>query len=118
MTNPAWTDRENAAVAALYFRMLYLAVNGFPYNKRAMIRDAQNGNVAEQIADDLRARSKGSIEAKLMNCTAAHADTVHNAETMSGHGYRPLTRYQKSLKAAMREAHKQYLADCRMERVG
>lgn len=103
MSGP-WTDNENAAVCALYFAMLDCAVQGAPYNKRAMIRDVQNGNVQEQIADDLRARSKGSIEAKLMNCTAAHEQLAPGAESMNGHGYRPLTRFQLSLKDAMRDA--------------
>lgn len=92
-THTPWTDDENAAVVALYFDMLDHATAGKPYNKAAMIRKAQ----AEPLAN----RSKGSIEAKLMNCTTAHRDLMPNAETMNCHGYRALSHYQASLKSAI-----------------
>lgn len=97
-----WTPAENAALVSLYFDMLAAAKAGQTYNKAAMIRDRQNGNIAEQIADDLRPRSRASIEFKLMNASAAHADLIPGAETMHGHGYRAMPNYQQALKDAMR----------------
>ena len=101
----AWTDKENAAVVALYFAMLDHATQGTPYNKRAMIRSAQAGQAYGHALENrgpLKARSKGSIEAKLMNCTAAHAALRPDAVTMDGYGYRALSNMQGALKAAMR----------------
>ena len=100
----AWTDKENAAVVALYFAMLDHATQGTPYNKRAMIRDTQTFTYDSGLTLDgpLHARSKGSIEAKLMNCTAAHAALRPGAVTMDGYGYRALSNMQGALKAAMR----------------
>lgn len=107
--NPPWTDQENAAVSALYFDMLGNAVNGYPYNKAQMIREAQCLDGCHQ---PLAARSRGSIEAKLMNCSAVHAAIAKCGpfDTMNNFGYRALSNYQASLKPAMREAHKQYRA--------
>ena len=102
----AWTDKENAAVVALYFAMLDHATQGTPYNKRAMIRAESNpqGLPNEQHDFPLAQRSKGSIEAKLMNCTAAHKALAPSDETMEHHGYRPLSNMQAALKTAMRDA--------------
>jgi hypothetical protein len=112
--NPPWTDNENKAVVALYFAMLDKATSGEQYNKAAMIRKAQakhpNGAPRQYGLHD---RSRGSIEAKLMNCTAAHASFgALSTETMSGYGYRPLPNYQAALKEAMRHA-----LNCRFEMV-
>lgn len=96
----AWTDRENAAIVALYFRMLDKATAGYPYNKAHMIRD-----VRFEHGKPLGARSKSSIEAKLMNCTACHMALGYDeSETMAEHGYRPLDRFQGSLRDAMKAA--------------
>jgi len=114
----AWTDKENAAVCALYFHMLDKTASG-GLNKAQAIRVAQNGidqrdwdhfDHSCSFAGLLGARSRGSIEAKLMNCSAAHRDAHSELysrlphDTMDGHGYRALSNYQASLKVAMRDA--------------
>ena len=110
MRSPPWNDTENGALVALYFVMLDNAQAGKPYNKAAMIRCAQeNPEHPSQgsFAGNLSERSRGSIEAKLMNASAAHRDlvasSVDNPElhTMDGHGYRCLSNYQADLKTAM-----------------
>lgn len=106
-TRKPWTDDENRALVALYFEMLDCATAGRPYNKAALIRIAQNAsNHAAKTFDypftgRLKDRSRGSIEAKLMNATAAHRDLCSNDETMDSHGYRALPNYQASLKSAV-----------------
>jgi hypothetical protein len=107
-TRPApWSAEENKAICSLYFEMLDAAINGHPYSKAAMIRDAQDHEQASTDNDytgELDTRSKGSIEAKLMNCTAAHRDLRPGAITMDGYGYRALSNYQATLKDAMNTA--------------
>lgn len=56
-----WSDPENDAVVAAYFAMLGDELTGRPYNKAA-----QNRALQEQIG-----RSRGSIEFKLCNVSAA-----------------------------------------------
>ena len=106
MTIKAWTDTENSACIALYFTMLDSAIAGKPYNKAAMIRNARETN-AEAYPGGfyglLRNRSRGSIEAKLMNCSAAHRDLAPHAVTMERFGYRALPNYQRALRDAMAE---------------
>ena len=103
-TSPPWSDTENGANVALYFAMLDKATAGQPYNKAAMIRTAQGGPVSDgdiMPLAPLAARSRASIEFKLMNASAAHRDIDPNAETMHGHGYRAMPNYQATLKTAM-----------------
>lgn len=102
-TRTPWTPAENAALVRLYFDMLGFATGGHPYNKAGMIRTYQASDEGRH-PEALHNRSRGSIEAKLMNATACHRDLVPNAETMDGHGYRALPNYQAALKDAMREA--------------
>lgn len=109
-----WTPQENAAVVRLYFAMLDAVIAGMPYNKAAMIRAAQQGLAVRDLCpsvipapyvNKLAERSRGSIEAKLMNCSAAHRDisakSGGKAITMDGFGYRALSNYQASLRDAM-----------------
>jgi len=101
MTRPAaWTDAENTAIIALYFAMLTAATSGDPYNKAAMIRATQQ---ADPIHGNphLYNRSRGSIEFKLCNATAAHAKLAPSAVTMDGFGYRALSNYQQATEDAM-----------------
>lgn len=104
-----WTDAENAANVALYFWMIDAVTAQSRFNKAALIRIARNlqkqsdlgyTNVAG-FANQLKNRSRGSIEAKLMNCSAAHRDIDPAAITMHSHGYRALSNYQASLRDAM-----------------
>ncbi|MCK5090029.1 MAG: hypothetical protein KAQ88_08620 [Hyphomicrobiaceae bacterium] len=97
MRSPPWNDSENRALIGLYFEMLDKAVIGTPYNKAAMIRNARS-----MATEGGLNRSRGSIEAKLMNASAAHRD-LGGEVTMDGFGYRCLTNYQAALKAAMLE---------------
>jgi len=90
MKNKAWSTEENGILVALYFTMLENALENRPYNKAAMIRAVQ--------AEGLGARSRSSIEAKLMNCSAAHADLHPNAITMADYGYKYAPNYQKALR--------------------
>lgn len=102
MRKPSWNDTENAAVIALYFVMQGHAAKGQPYNKAAMIRCAQeNPEHPSQgsFAGNLAERSRGSIEAKLMNVTAVLHDLGRDDVSMTEHGYRPLSNYQSDLKA-------------------
>ena len=102
MRSPPWNDAENAALIRLYFDMLGFAVAGHSYNKAGMIRTYQFSDEGKH-PEALAARSRGSIEAKLMNASAAHRDLVDGATTMDGYGYRCLSNYQAALKAAMLE---------------
>ena len=114
MRSPPWNDEENTAGIALYFTMLDRATAVRPYNKAAMIREAQgqprsgqvigNHHVSRYSDAPLANRSRGSIEAKLMNMSAAHRDIAGDVETMDAHGYRCLSNYQSSLKVAMQLA--------------
>jgi hypothetical protein len=100
-----WSDNENRALVALYFAMLDKAISGKAYNKAAMIRTVQRGLTCngDTLADaPLEARSKQSIEFKLMNASAAHAALDPDAITMHGHGFRAMPNYQATLKDAMR----------------
>lgn len=94
-----WADEENRAICELYFQMLDAATEGRSYNKAAMIRKAQYPE--PEFRGPLWNRSRGSIEAKLMNCSAAHRDLREGHTTMDGYGYRALSNYQASLKATM-----------------
>ena len=114
MKRTPWTDQENTALVALYFAMLDKATTGQPYSKAGAIRTAQgNPKPGDSFGGDdhvpgifcqLTDRSRGSIEAKLMNASAAHRDLMADATTMDGFGYRCLPNYQKSLKDAMNDA--------------
>jgi hypothetical protein len=96
---PAWTSEENAAVVALYFLMRRKVDKDELYNKAAMIRSAQNGHGGgEAYAGLLIDRSRGSIEAKLMNVTAVLHDLDRHDVSMANHGYRPLSNYQADLR--------------------
>lgn len=100
-TRPApWSDDENAAIIRLYFDMLGLATAGHAYNKAGMIRSYQYTDEGRH-AEALSARSRGSVELKLMNCSAAHRDIDADAVTMDGYGYRALPNYQAKTKIAM-----------------
>jgi hypothetical protein len=85
----AWTRDENVALVGLYSAMLNEVLAGRKYNKAAMIRVAQAGSLSD--------RSRGSIEAKLMNLTAVYRD-LGQAYTMEHHGYKALSGYQKGLR--------------------
>lgn len=104
-TRKPWEAAENMALASLYFDMLAAATAGESYNKAEMIRHRQRDNGPGDTGP-LVNRSRGSIEAKLMNATACHADLMAErilpqAETMDGYGYRALANYQATLRGAV-----------------
>ncbi len=114
-----WTDAENVALAYLYFEMFDYAIAGRKYNKAYLIRIARELDCPlthYPFAGNLTERSRGSIEAKLMNASACHVDILIRsgfaselnnvkARTMDGYGYRALSNYQKSLKTANKLPH-------------
>ena len=105
--SPPWSTEENVAVVALYFEMLDAELHEQRYSKADHIR-AVRGEPQTSVASfrdaPLANRSRGSIEFKLMNCTAAHSDIRHSQTTMHDHGYRALPNYQADLKATMKVA--------------
>lgn len=111
-TRKPWTDDEQRAVIALYFHMLDLSHRSpKTLNKAALIRNAQRKPIEAidstrtitHIDGPLSDRSRGSIEAKLMNITACVHDLGQYNNSMAEFGYRPLSNYQKSLKTAVAE---------------
>ena len=99
-----WSTEENAAIVRLYFEMLDAEMHGQRYSKADHIRAVRGEPQTSCWAPTpppLADRSRGSIEFKLMNASAAHADLMAEAETMHGHGYRALSNYQADLKVAM-----------------
>jgi hypothetical protein len=112
MRKAPWNDKENAAVVRLYFDMLSFAIPGHKYNKAGMIRSYQFSGGRCEHPEALSERSRGSIEAKLMNCSAAHRD-LGAAITMDGFGYRCLANYQSALKDAIKAelVERQFRAD-------
>lgn len=112
-----WNTEENRSLVALYFTMLDAAKTGLEYNKAGMIRHARGESVGAWMTKvehgSLSARSRGSIEAKLMNCSAAHRDIDPEAETMATHGYKAWGNYQKHLKDCINDElqNRQFEAD-------
>lgn len=104
---PAWTIEEQAAAICLYFTMRQKVDAGRNYNKAALIRIARGDDVADEragyqaFAGRLSARTKQSIEAKLMNVTAALHDLGRQDVSMSEHGYRPMSNYQAELRTTL-----------------
>ena len=89
MSGGAWSDAENDAICNLYAAIL--AAHHDPdikLNKAAMIREARLGI--------LGGRSRGSIEAKMMNLTAV-LKSLGCGNTLEHAGYKALSGFQKSL---------------------
>jgi hypothetical protein len=128
MTNRTpWDDTENGGLLALYFMMLDSVQAGEDYSKAELIRISRGIN--NDYTAPLANRSRGSIEFKLMNASACHADLIAETlklpadmaqavalpQTMHGHGYRALPNYQATLKAAMADELKRREADINHE---
>lgn len=86
MNSSDWSDTENDAVVASYFKMLSDELSGRSYNKAA-----QNRVLQEQTG-----RSRGSIEFKLCNVSAAFV----GLGLPIIRGYRPRFNFQMSLAEA------------------
>ena len=91
MRNPAWNETEQKQVIELYMAMLTQVKNGRKYSKASMIRETQSLGLA---------RSKGSIESKLMNLSAIACAANRPDLSMAQHGYKALTNYQSSAAGA------------------
>lgn len=112
-TRKPWTDAENWSICSLYAMMSLRAVNGMKYNKAAMIREVQG---TDENPGPLHDRSRGSIEAKLMNLTAVLRDLGLTEYSMERHGYKALPNYQRALKEqAQRYWHEQLRARAEIE---
>ena len=83
--NPAWNPTENAALLQAYGQLVDAQADGAYLSKAALIRQLQAG--------PLSARSRGSVEAKFMNISAALVKAGH------GHvrGYKPAPNMQRCL---------------------
>lgn len=87
MSSDDWSDQENDAVVASYFAMLSDELVGRPYNKAA-----QNRLLQEQTG-----RSRGSVEFKLCNVSAAFQAFALPIIR----GYKPRLNFQMSLADAV-----------------
>lgn len=87
MSGEDWSDTENDAVVASYFSMLGEELSGHSYNKAA-----RNRLLQEQIG-----RSKGSIEFKLSNVSAA----AKGLGLPIIKGYQPRFNFQMTLAEAV-----------------
>lgn len=87
MSSGDWSDVENDAVVASYFAMLSDELSGRSYNKAAQNRALQ----------DQTGRSRGSIEFKMCNVSAAFRGFGLPVIT----GYRPRFNFQMSLAQAV-----------------
>lgn len=98
MSGGPWIDAELQAGIELYDKMHQCVMAGKDYNKAQMIRDARCFDGCHQ---PLIGRSKGSIEMKLMNITAAVESFKRHDLSMAEFGYRPMKNMQKALKDAV-----------------
>lgn len=80
----AWSEAEVSAMLDVYFEMLRLELSETPYSKAPMVRELMS-----QID-----RSKGSIEAKMMNTSAV----LQEAGKPYVRGYKPLGNAQGLLR--------------------
>ncbi len=80
----AWSDDENRAQVALYLVFYAKQKSGEKYQKASSVRA-----LAEKLG-----RTKGSIEAKLMNVSGVMVDLERDWVN----GYKPLSNYNKALR--------------------
>ena len=101
----AWTAEEIDASIGLYLCMRCAVHMAKKVNKRALIREQQEGDplAVGDAHGPLMNRSRGSIEMKLMNITACLIDLGRDDLSMAEHGYRPLSSYQAALRARVGE---------------
>jgi hypothetical protein len=98
MRGKNWTYSENHALVAAYAAMALAQYNGESVNKSAIIRVLMAGECAD--------RSRGSIEAKFMNCSAVAVQYGMLDSLPNGYvkGYKPAPNYQKVLREFLIEA--------------
>ena len=91
-----WTEEENRALVALYARMRSYVDHSAKYSKAAMIREVQQLGLID--------RSRGSIEAKLMNVSYLLDVRGRDDLSMARYGYKPAPkRAGKALALAVDE---------------
>ena len=92
-----WTREETIAVVALYFQMATLEQDKTPFKKAPLVREV----MAETN------RSKGSVEAKLMNVSGAIVALIASGdldpEFPMVTGYAPLGSFSKDLPTLLLE---------------
>ncbi len=92
-----WTDLENAALCRAWCLMFMADLTGKAVNKSAVRRELIGTDSEPGI---LHSRSHGSIEAKLMNISAAAVAIGIPALP----GYKPASNYQASLRVHLMAA--------------
>jgi 5-methylcytosine-specific restriction enzyme A len=91
-----WTEAENRALCFAWCVMHDAWQAGTKFNKSAIRRELIG---TDEAPGPLHARSNGSVEAKLMNVSAAAVQL--GIEPLKG--YKPAPNFQKSLVATLRE---------------
>jgi hypothetical protein len=108
MRNKSWNYEENTAIAEAYALMAVLQLSGNKFNKSQLIRTlrGESQDVDAPLFGQCAARSRGSIEAKLMNCSAVALEFGLCAALENGYvkGYKPAPNYQKVLREFLIEA--------------
>ena len=105
--SPPWTTAEIDGAIAMYLAFRVLEHRGAPYVKAQFIRQLigaptpanPEGNPDAILVN----RSKGSVEAKFMNITAALESIGRQDLSMASHGYVPLANMQAALKTRVTE---------------
>lgn len=105
--SPPWTPAEIDSAIALYLSFRVLEARGSPYVKAQFLREIigaptpanPEGNPEAPLIN----RSKGSVEAKLMNITAALQSIDRDDLSMASFGYVPLANMQAALKSRVAE---------------
>jgi len=109
----AWTEAEQAAAITAYNLMLAADNSGTKYNKAAFNRALRSEDTAKDLLSigaagwphdfalgALAARSRGAVEAKMMNISAAR----EKLGLPILKGYKAAGNYQRSLETAIQEA--------------
>ena len=110
----AWTDAENAAVIALYVTIQREVITNGRGTKAGVIREIRGEPKATdpriipvEIRGELAMRSRGSVEAKMMNLShvlAQSDDPKAGRLTLAANGYKALSGCQAALFDAVVEA--------------
>ena len=106
----AWNQLELLACCELYFQVVRAIQAGNRVNKAELIRLYRSGAAdlpASEFTGPLSSRTRGSVELRLMNITAALPTVGYTGFTLADHGYRPLQNFPPSLAEVLRE----YLAE-------
>lgn len=96
-TRNDWTHDEQLAICLAWALMADAVEHGVKFNKSAIRRELIG---SDDSPGPLHNRSHGSIEAKLMNCSAAAQAVGYSALP----GYKPAPNYQQSLRGYILQA--------------